>query len=911
MKRLVCTCAVLACALGVAQADTEWATLSAGDQVTDVVTNRGAANDGTRYFACPPGTIWGQESHECTDDWSAATSAVADWGVPGGVDYIVYENFSYGMGETCDVHWWGLCLRYDNGWYLCDPPADWLFEITFYYDDGTGMPDTQNPACSYVVNPTITVVDPECSGAYILYQFDADLDPCCPLNNGWISIQSLPNANDCGFLWMSSDQGDMDSLQEDRINGDPPASTGYDRGVCLTGELGQSMFGATQFGGMFEGWGNGYNGEWYFYPNFGWWNMWWPNEFDLDRRKAVHLEFDVNVQDAGFLIVVVNWATPEWEALGLDRPPLPEDVPDPETEELYIGRHEVAFYGPGQEYAVIDLLLDYCPSWISIDIMGEEYFIEGWLDHQCIEWGPDDFFYVDVDMGGFAEGGGSGYNFGEWYYYDQTNWWNIWFENEFDLFRVKEIDTHMMLEVDPGGYALIALNWAMPEWTALGMNRPPLPEDFWQDPSLEDVYIAREPFFEISEPGTYPIDWLFQIPFCPEWISMDVQGYGFRILDGTIRHECRCIVDCQEGSIPEGEPPIGDEYVDMYNGGCNSDPTIFQPIACGDVICGESATYLFEGQNYRDTDWYELVLNEPMIITWKAIAEFPLQIVIIDASTGCDPITVVDITTAPPCEMAALTSECLPPGVYWLWAGPNVFQGVPPGSNYVAQVTCHPCAADVNTGFFGGWMNNYMGMFPAGLNDGYIDPDMERGPWFYYEDDYPTLWWNAWWPNPYNLDWLKDVRLTFDLMTWNDGWAMVTVNWSNENWMEPEFPPLPEFEDFVDRAEPEVFYVDGTGYQFLHEIPFCPAWVSVDVWGSRFFIEGQIEHICHAHPSPGDMDCDGDVDFDDIGPFVLAIQSQAAYESVYWWCDWMNADCDGDGDVDFDDINPFVGLIGS
>ena len=61
----------------------------------------------------------------------------------------------------------------------------------------------------------------------------------------------------------------------------------------------------------------------------------------------------------------------------------------------------------------------------------------------------------------------------------------------------------------------------------------------------------------------------------------------------------------------------------------------------------------------------------------------------------------------------------------------------------------------------------------------------------------------------------------------------------------------------------------------------------------------------------GDMDCDGDVDFDDINPFVLSLSGEAAYLAQYPSCVWLHADCDGDGDVDFDDINPFVALLGS
>ncbi len=63
-------------------------------------------------------------------------------------------------------------------------------------------------------------------------------------------------------------------------------------------------------------------------------------------------------------------------------------------------------------------------------------------------------------------------------------------------------------------------------------------------------------------------------------------------------------------------------------------------------------------------------------------------------------------------------------------------------------------------------------------------------------------------------------------------------------------------------------------------------------------------------PVLGDLDCDGDVDFDDISPFVLALSGQAGYEAQFPDCHWLNADCDEDGDVDFDDISPFVSLIG-
>jgi len=68
--------------------------------------------------------------------------------------------------------------------------------------------------------------------------------------------------------------------------------------------------------------------------------------------------------------------------------------------------------------------------------------------------------------------------------------------------------------------------------------------------------------------------------------------------------------------------------------------------------------------------------------------------------------------------------------------------------------------------------------------------------------------------------------------------------------------------------------------------------------------------VCEDVFPVGDLDCDADVDFDDINPFVLALSGEAAYLAEYPQCVWLNADCNGDGAVDFDDINAFVALLG-
>ena len=61
---------------------------------------------------------------------------------------------------------------------------------------------------------------------------------------------------------------------------------------------------------------------------------------------------------------------------------------------------------------------------------------------------------------------------------------------------------------------------------------------------------------------------------------------------------------------------------------------------------------------------------------------------------------------------------------------------------------------------------------------------------------------------------------------------------------------------------------------------------------------------------PGDLNCDGHVNFGDIDPFVVALSGYEAYHAQYPECNWLNADCNGDGAVDFGDIDPFVALLG-
>jgi len=112
--------------------------------------------------------------------------------------------------------------------------------------------------------------------------------------------------------------------------------------------------------------------------------------------------------------------------------------------------------------------------------------------------------------------------------------------------------------------------------------------------------------------------------------------------------------------------------------------------------------------------------------------------------------------------------------------------------------------------------------------------------------------------------------------------------------------------------------LDAAGYGYVSVMNIYMGELTVEIPGfgmqtvdlERIRIAGVLNAEAYYY-APGDLDCDRDVDFDDINPFVLALSGEGAYATQYPDCRWLNADCDFDGDVDFDDINPFIALLGS
>jgi len=182
-----------------------------------------------------------------------------------------------------------------------------------------------------------------------------------------------------------------------------------------------------------------------------------------------------------------------------------------------------------------------------------------------------------------------------------------------------------------------------------------------------------------------------------------VDGYGSAagtyVMD-VIPSGPPCTVECPPGALIEQEPWCYDGYVDDYNSGCGHDPVIFEDIAPGApgetvTLCGTGGTFLYNGWSYRDTDWFQLTLDEPKSITACCEAEFPILFMLLYTGDCSD--LQYDYVLAGPCEPACL-SRTVGPGIVWLWVGVDVFNGVPCGRDYVMTIDGYTAATSVEAG---------------------------------------------------------------------------------------------------------------------------------------------------------------------------------------------------------------------
>ncbi|MBN1362272.1 MAG: hypothetical protein JW993_16880 [Sedimentisphaerales bacterium] len=148
------------------------------------------------------------------------------------------------------------------------------------------------------------------------------------------------------------------------------------------------------------------------------------------------------------------------------------------------------------------------------------------------------------DSGALIGGDGDGYGGGTWYYYPDTGWYRQWYYNQpydpdrqgylrYDTY-IKAIDPNMLTSVE------ISMTWTTPEWSALGLDHPPLPGDA-PTAGAESMFMDGVHMFSLQDafvPGsTEPIKEKIIEDYNPEWVAIDFRGSNVYVYRGA-KHEC-------------------------------------------------------------------------------------------------------------------------------------------------------------------------------------------------------------------------------------------------------------------------------------------------------------------------------------------------------------------------------------
>jgi hypothetical protein len=139
------------------------------------------------------------------------------WISDAGEECYAYDDFWEVTDPICDIHWWGATAFFNGQVWEPGDPSGITFNITFYENDGD-LPGAV--VCSYSdivpsVTPTGIIYDhPEPYFDFEVYYFsDVELNPCCDLTEGWVSIYSTYSPHDCILGWAESPDGNSNAVQ--------------------------------------------------------------------------------------------------------------------------------------------------------------------------------------------------------------------------------------------------------------------------------------------------------------------------------------------------------------------------------------------------------------------------------------------------------------------------------------------------------------------------------------------------------------------------------------------------------------------------------------------------------------------------------------------------------------------------
>ncbi|MFH1841782.1 MAG: hypothetical protein ABIF77_01110 [bacterium] len=153
-------------------------------------------------------------------------------------------------------------------------------------------------------------------------------------------------------------------------------------------------------------------------------------------------------------------------------------------------------------------------------------------------------------------------------------------------------------------------------------------------------------------------------------------------------------ITCDPNALPEGEPTLVTDYVDNYNGGCNSAPNIFQSGNWIDQsgclhMNGVSGWYPYLGSDYRDTDWIEVYANGTEItVTIETDNDLTLtRCMMTDMNPACTGYGYSFQTSAiEGCDEWNWTVPTTPGGRYWVFVAPAEWISGPLEFNYCLEI---------------------------------------------------------------------------------------------------------------------------------------------------------------------------------------------------------------------------------
>lgn len=168
-----------------------------------------------------------------------------------------------------------------------------------------------------------------------------------------------------------------------------------------------------------------------------------------------------------------------------------------------------------------------------------------------------------------------------------------------------------------------------------------------------------------------------------------IDGYGGGAGTYTINADAgpAYVFECPPGGVAEDEVCGSDA-----NGGCNMPTPTFEPINCGDTVCGT----IWADGGTRDTDWFQFEMFQTGPITITAQGNFPIVIGFVDTA-DCALIGALDpYNTGGPGDVIS-ASRTAGPGIYWGFVSHQDYYSYPcaTSNDYWMTIQCDAGTAPI------------------------------------------------------------------------------------------------------------------------------------------------------------------------------------------------------------------------